>query len=173
MAMHALPSRPLPLRSFARLIDGASCFALGLVLPLWPPFASLVARDRRYIKHYRATFTQATLHLKALYRAQVISRNFLRTRSEMENVNITGGCTHCGRCCTFNACMFLESAANGQTRCSIYGSWFFKALSCGDYPMTAEDIAIYDCPTFIATPREVIVQGSRLQRVIRIVADKN
>jgi hypothetical protein len=131
------------------------------------------SRDMRYVKQYRHTFTQASQHLKALYRAQVISRNFLRTRSEVDSVNITGGCTHCGRCCTFNACMFLEGAANGETRCSIYGSWFFKALSCGDYPMTAEDIAIYDCPTFIATPQEVLSQGSRLQRVIRIVADKN
>lgn len=151
-------------RIFAGLIDSACLIALVVWSPFMPLLASAHTHDLTYLRHYGASVRQALRHAQAMRRAQVLSRNLMRTRYEVAHTYVTGECTHCGRCCTFNACVFLEQRDDGRTQCAIYGTRFFKLLSCGDYPMTAEDIAVYDCPSFYATQRD----ASGAQRVIRI-----
>ncbi len=144
-------TRPPALRSgIAWLLDSSVYAALMLTLPLAPLVASWIAQDKRYLLDYRRTLRQSRLHTSAIRRANVISRNFLRSKAEVSDTVISGSCTHCGRCCTHNTCVFLEATDDGQSRCSIYQSRFFSWLSCGAYPMTADDIAVYDCPSFTA-----------------------
>jgi hypothetical protein len=180
-------TRPSPLRSsIAWLLDSSVYAGLMLTLPLAPLVASFIAQDKRYLLDYRRTLRQSRLHTSAIRRAQVISRNFLRTKAEVSDTVISGSCTHCGRCCTHNSCVFLEVTDDGQSRCSIYQSWFFHWLSCGDYPMTADDIAVYDCPSFTAqrqalhkspaaraTPSALSARQSLPERrVIRVVEER-
>jgi hypothetical protein len=40
--------------------------------------------------------------------------------------------------------------ADGRSSCRIYGSRFFRQLACAEYPRTAADIELYDCPSFTA-----------------------
>lgn len=141
------------IRSVAWLLDSIVYGALILTLPLSPLVAGWIARDKRYVLDYRRTLRQCFLHTGAIRRAKVISRNLMRSESEVSDTVITGECTHCGRCCTHNTCVFLESTDEGQSRCSIYQSRFFNWLSCGAYPMTADDIAVYECPSYTARAR--------------------
>ena len=173
-------------QSIAWLLDSIVYAALIVTLPLAPLAAAWIARDKRYMLDYRRTLKQCFLHTGAIRRAKVISRNLLRSESEVSDTVITGSCTHCGRCCTHNTCVFLESNDEGQSRCSIYQSRFFNWLSCGAYPMTADDIAVYDCPSYTArarAPRNNLVaraaptalsarQSLSEHRVIRLVQER-
>jgi hypothetical protein len=180
----ALRNALLPI---AWLLDSVVYGFLIVTLPLSPLVAAYIAGDKRYVLDYRRTLKQCLLHTGAIRRAKVISRNLLRRKSEISDVVITGSCTHCGRCCTHNTCVFLEATDEGQSRCSIYQSKFFNWLSCGEYPLTADDIAVYDCPSYTAEQRAArpsntarplpsaplnARQGLLQRRVIRVIEER-
>jgi hypothetical protein len=136
------------LHALAWLIDHVIFVLQCLCLPLAPLTAALIERSTRHLRFYSDSLVKSAHHINAMRRAQVVSRNLLRTRSDVIRSRVTGECTHCGRCCLHNTCVFLKMQDDGQSRCAIYGTRFFKMLSCGEYPMTAEDIVVYDCPSF-------------------------
>ncbi len=124
---------------------------MGLLLPLAPFVASLIARDWRYAAAYPRTVLRAAGHLRGQVRSEAVSRYLTHGgASRPPTERIVGACTHCGRCCLDRRCIFLDWSDAGESRCRIYGTAFWKRLACGSYPENALDIALYDCPSFRA-----------------------
>ena len=130
---------------------------MAALLPLAPIVCAMIAGSWHYLRHYSTTFTRAVRTVRALKDAQVIARNFARNLElALTQPNLThrieGTCTHCGRCCLNSDCVFLSWTAGGASNCSIHKNWFWKLTSCGSYPVNAQSIAVYDCPSFKAVP---------------------
>ena len=104
---------------------------------------------------------------KAMRRHGVVQRNLPTTldarRNDWEGAQpeqITGQCTHCGRCCIDQKCVFLALDDQSQSRCRIYGNWYWQRTNCGKYPQSGREIQVYECPSYSAMPMRVI----RIQR---------
>ena len=147
---------------FARSVEVFAVGAMTVLLPISPLTCTVLSGRFKYLRQYRATFIQSSRYAKALKRTRVISRNLLRHLATPPDIaeTIEGDCTHCGLCCVDRSCVFLEWTDNGQSRCSVYGNWFWKLTSCGDYPIDRESIAAYACPSFKAIPIKVVKTGS-------------
>lgn len=139
---------------------------MALGLPLAPLVCALIASDHRYALRYVSTLTQCARMLREMLRVQVISRMLMRrvvqlssrtaSAHETHAERIVGDCTHCGKCCINKSCVYLQVSDSGESRCGIYNSWFWKRLTCGDYPITGEEIDVYACPSFRAITVKVI-----------------
>jgi len=141
-----------------RVIERAVLAFLWVTLPLSPPVLSIISGDTRHMRYWGATLRQSAMMLRSMARAEVIARRIAssaaRETRERAAWRIAGECSHCGNCCLDRSCVFLSYDGQGHSRCSIYGNWFFRRLTCGGYPITREDIELYDCPSFRALPRE-------------------
>lgn len=122
-----------------------------LLLPLAPFAAAVLARDTGYLRDYGGSLRRAIRHVQGQKRARLMSRMAAaKLRGRPPRDAIEGACTHCGACCLYHSCLFLQMDAGGRSSCRIYGSRFFRRLACAEYPRTAADIALYDCPSFTA-----------------------
>jgi hypothetical protein len=154
------------MRIFCRVIEIVVLGVMALGLPLAPLICALIAGDHRYLLRYLSTLTKSAAMLREMLRVQVISRMLMRsivqrvrtpalqvdTRAE----RIVGECTHCGKCCINKSCVYLQVSDSGESRCGIYNNWFWKRLTCGDYPISGEEIDVYACPSFRAITVKVI-----------------
>lgn len=167
------------MRVLGKTIEWTLLAVMWVGLPLSPLFASIIAGNPRYMRQWGASMRQTALSLRSMARAEVIARRVwahdARAARERAAWQIGGECSHCGNCCLDRGCVFLSYDQNGHSRCDIYGNWFFRRLTCGGYPITRDDIRIYDCPSFHAAPREPLPGGRTTShgtsgRVIPIVA---
>lgn len=166
------------MRFIFRIIDVAVRSTMWLFLPLAPWVCALIAWDKRYALRYTSSLIQCAHMLREMMRAQVITRALVRRSSQRlwrrvsqrslrrmsvfaasENKReerIVGECTHCGQCCINKSCVYLQLGKGDESRCGIYNNWFWKRLTCGEYPISSEQIDIYSCPSFHAIPVKVI-----------------
>lgn len=141
---------------------------MSLFVPVAPFVASIIARDTAYLRDYRRTVVKGANHLRGQVRARAFSRYVLYGHlPRPEGEAVVGECTHCGQCCLHQQCIFLDWSAEGQSRCRIYDSAFWKKLACGRYPESSVDIALYDCPSFSTV---AVAEPARRRRVIPLVA---
>ena len=151
----------------AQTIELLVLTVMTVLLPLAPVACAVIARQGQYLRDYLGTIKRAARTIRALRQARVIARNLqlVLTRPALTH-HIEGSCTHCGRCCLDSACVFLTWTAGGSSSCSIHNNWFWKLTSCGSYPVNAQSIAVYDCPSFKAIPVRLITRqaapGNRL-----------
>ncbi len=152
--------------AFARLVEWAVIGLSYLALPAWPFAAAWIARDGSFLRHYAATLAQTTRHLSGALKGRSVSRFVLQKMvpQPVSAAVVSGSCTHCGNCCLYRGCLFLQYDGAGQSRCRIYGGRVWKLLACGDYPATAREIELYACPSFAAA-----AVPDRRGRVIPIV----
>jgi hypothetical protein len=166
---------PHPLRSAVAAPLGAlgqvlMCGVLLVGLPISPLTSWIISGNFAYMRDYVGTIRRSARMLAAIWDSRVMARNFTRMlEGGPARHRIEGSCTHCGQCCIDKTCVFLDMSPgpNGEARsaCSIYGNWFFRTwLTCDEYPINAEDIEVYACPSFRAVP----VQGLEGRRVIPI-----
>jgi hypothetical protein len=161
------------MQALGRVVETIALSMMWLMLPLAPLMASVIARDLSYARDFRATMRQSARHLQAMGRAEVIARRFYNEkRAAQQNIShrIEGDCSHCGQCCLYQQCVFLDQDANGRSACRIYGNWFFGFLACAEYPMTKDDIELYECPSFQAVERAESLSLPFGRKVIPIVA---
>jgi hypothetical protein len=151
----------------ARGVELAMALVAYTMLPLWPLVAAAVARDASYALRYPATLPQVVRHIRGAVRGRSVSRYIVQKLAphREEPQQVRGACTHCGNCCLYGGCVYLDFDAHGRSLCRIYGGRVWKMLSCGEYPTSAREIELYDCPSFSATP----CAGAK-PRVIPIVA---
>jgi hypothetical protein len=151
-------SAPWPRKSLAwlaRALELAIVLTGWALLPLLPLLAAAIARDRLYVRRYPASVMQLTRHIRATWRGRVLSRIFLRRFEPValrRPQRIVGACSHCGNCCLYRSCVFLSFDEQGRSSCRIYGTRLWTRLTCGKYPVDAEEIELYRCPSFTATP---------------------
>jgi hypothetical protein len=154
------------MRIFCRVIEIVVLCVMAMGLPLAPLVCALIAADYRYLLRYASTVAQCARMLREMLRVQVISRMVMRrialrsqaatSPKDSHAERIVGDCTHCGKCCINKSCVYLQVSDNGESRCGIYNNWFWKRLTCGDYPISGEEIDVYSCPSFRAIPVKVI-----------------
>jgi hypothetical protein len=147
-----------PVRLFSWLVEALARSALALLLPLAPLTCALLSGRWQYLKHDRLTLGRSARYLRALAQARVVSRNLRRKLTLQEAEKIEGHCTHCGRCCVNRSCVFLDWREDGSSHCAIYNNWFWKWTSCGGYPVDAQSIATYSCPSFKSVPIQVVAR---------------
>ncbi|MCE2945478.1 MAG: hypothetical protein ACK515_16750 [bacterium] len=160
------------MHALGRVVETIILSVLWLGLPLSPIVVSLLAGDLASLRNYRQTMRQAALQLQAMARAEVIARRFYNEKRAAEQSvswKIEGECSHCGECCLFQTCVFLDHDAEGRSQCRIYGNWFFRRLTCAEYPMTKDDIELYACPSFRAEPVQQVAQVRLGRHVIPVV----
>lgn len=142
-------------RGLARVVEFLVVCGAWLLLPLWPILAAATLRDHDYLRRYWTALARARGHVRAVWRARAISRVVARRLTPSARTvpeRIVGNCTHCGRCCLDQACMFLDFDDQARSRCRIYGKRVWKVLfaNCSQYPLNAREIAVYRCPGFTA-----------------------
>ena len=153
----------LPIKLFSLLVEALALTAMSLLLPLAPLACVLLSGRWHYLRQYRVTLVRSAHYLFALGQARVMSRN-LQRRLGLHGYSaesIEGSCTHCGRCCVNRSCVFLGWHEDGGSQCTIYNNWFWKLTSCGSYPVDAQSIATYGCPSFKSVPIKVKVVPRR------------
>ncbi|MBL8377840.1 MAG: hypothetical protein JNM79_08230 [Burkholderiales bacterium] len=146
----------------ARIAEDAVLATMAVLLPLSPLVSALLAQDAGYLRRFGGTLGRCARMLLAMRAKRVVARRLERAFGRAgEFQHIEGQCTHCGACCIDRTCVFLRFDAAGSSSCAIHGSAFFRTLSCASYPVTGDEIALYDCPSFrvvstVAAPRRVI-----------------
>lgn len=149
-------------KPFSHLVQAFILTLMALLLPAAPIACVVLSGQTRFMRLYGDTLKRSARSLRALYRADVIARNLERLLGEFlmgrvsENSTVQGECTHCGECCLDRSCVFLTWTGSGLSRCSIHNNWFWKLTSCGTYPIDAQSIATYSCPSFKAIPIRVV-----------------
>lgn len=155
-------------RAAARALEAAVFGAVWLLLPVWPAVAAALTRDGDDLRRYGATLGRVTRHIRAQWRSHSLARMLAQRLTPpvlRRPQRVYGSCTHCGRCCLERACLFLAFDGEGRSSCRIYGGRLWKSLSCGQYPGSAGDIALYGCPSF-STAGEA---EARTRGIVRLV----
>ena len=161
------------MHALGRVVETILLSLIWIGLPVSPVVVSLLAWDLSYVRNYRQPIRQLARQLQAMARAEVIARRFYnekRAAEQSTSWKIEGECSHCGECCLFQTCVFLGQDAQGRSTCRIYGNWFFRKLTCAEYPMTKDDIELYACPSFRAEPVRQVAQVRLGRHVIQVVA---
>jgi hypothetical protein len=150
------------MEKLANALDLLVISVLYLLLPLSPVGCTILSSDGRYLLGYSDTITRCAVMLGAMRKTGVLRRNFLKWLNR-KAINLSptdviyGDCTHCGRCCIDGTCVFVEFVSGERSKCLIYKNWFWRRTSCGQYPMTSSDIAVYNCPSFKAIPIKLVL----------------
>jgi hypothetical protein len=155
------PIGDIAVQALTRVIELIILGVLFVLLPLSPVGCFLLSGDRRHLAQYWLTIRKAAAMLMAMMEARVIQRNVLPALNleAAEPEQVIGECTHCGRCCIDKKCVFVKFDGQGHSRCGIYGNWFWRRTNCGRYPISASEIAIYQCPSFVSIPIRVVRKG--------------
>ena len=138
-------SRPIELLVLGTMLVG---------LPVAPLLMAALSGRLADVLQYPRSLRLAFRHLAEMHRSGAVSR-YVRWRASgrqpsrlAPDERIEGACTHCGQCCTNKACVFVQFDALGRSSCRIYDTAFWRWLSCGNYPVSREDIEVYHCPSF-------------------------
>ncbi len=126
------------------------CFRL--LLPVLPALAALAFLNGKYIREYRLTLGKLRVHLQAVGEgpAERFLGSALGARQPDPDVQISGHCVQCGNCCLNHRCVFLEPRGEGIFQCGIYTSPLRRFSNCAGFPVDAQDIARYACPSYVA-----------------------
>ena len=130
---------------------------LGLVawmfIPVSPVFLFLLFWKKTFLLDYAHTVKKMRIHVDAISNGPLehyFADVFLRKKNIP--VQIEGTCVQCGNCCLEKKCMFLEPLPENKFQCGIYSSVWRRFSNCNSYPLHADDIARYNCPSFTVAP---------------------
>ena len=137
------------------LARSVSLLTLGfwrLLLPVLPALAALAFLNGKYHREYRLTLRKLRVHMQAVGEgpAERFIRTALGARQPDPDVRISGHCVQCGNCCLNHRCAFLEPRGEGIFQCGIYTSPLRRFSNCAAFPVDAQDIARYACPSYVA-----------------------
>lgn len=120
-----------------------------LLTPLLPLILFLLFWKKDYVFRYTHSIKKIRIHLRAISNGPV--RHFLTDvflRAHHIPAQIEGSCVQCGSCCLNKQCFFLTPVADDKFQCGIYGSFWRRFSNCNSYPLHAEDIERYACPSY-------------------------
>jgi hypothetical protein len=161
------PRRPLPNTRASNILHIAK-YAVGLpLMPLWPIFMSIVAKDAYYVNHYFETLWHVIRTMRNAWRnrswGRIFKYNVWKTPLEIEEAlgSRMGACTRCAKCCKMLQCDYLAyDKGSHEYFCSVYNTPFWIFGDCGRYPIDQQDIDDYNCPGF-AFPESVAAAEGR------------
>jgi hypothetical protein len=129
-----------------------------VLLPIMPLIISLLLMDTKYIQHYKTYMVRFKRHFNALKQGPVqhyLSDVLLKYQDIP--VTIEGECVQCGNCCLNKQCAFLEPVGDNKYQCGIYTSTLRRYSNCNSFPLHAQDIERYACPSYkvVNTPAAI------------------
>lgn len=120
-----------------------------LLVPAMPLAMAVLLLDRRFLTDYRAQRAKFKIHFLALSQGPVAHYfNDVFLRYKQVPVTVYGECVQCGNCCLNRQCAFLKPIAGDKFQCGIYGSYLRRFSNCGSFPLHAQDIERYQCPSY-------------------------
>ena len=133
------------------------------LVPLMPAIVAVLLWDWRFLKNYSAQRQKFRIHFQALSAGPV--EHYFRDvflRVKQVPVTVYGECVQCGSCCLNKRCAFLEPIDGGKYQCGIYGTYLRKFSNCGSFPLHAQDIELYQCPSYFVEgdPRAIWLKSS-------------
>ena len=134
------------------------------MVPLMPFIVAVLLWDRRFLKNYGAQREKFRVHFEVL-RAGPVEHYFRDVFLRVKQVPVTvhGECVQCGNCCLNKRCAFLEAIEAGKYQCGIYGTYLRRFSNCGSFPLHAQDIERYQCPSYFvdSDPRAIWIKSSK------------
>lgn len=131
------------------------------LVPLWPIFLAIEAKEPYYVNHYFETIWNG---FRTLYHAwrngsilRIFKYNVFSTPAYVEEQlgSRLGACTRCAKCCKMLKCDYLAyDKKSHEYYCSVYDTPYWVFGACGRYPIDQEDVDDYNCPGF-AFPESV------------------
>lgn len=129
-----------------------------VLVPVMPVVISVLLLDLKYVRRYQAYKVKFQTHVNAL-RQGPIQHYFSDVWMKYKDipVSIEGECVQCGNCCLNKQCAFLEPIDNDKYQCGIYNSMLRRFSNCNSFPLHAQDIERYACPSYkvVSTPSTV------------------
>ncbi len=120
-----------------------------LLVPVMPFVMAVLLMDRRFLADYRAQCAKFKIHFQALSQGPVAHYfNDVFLRFKQVPVTVYGECVQCGNCCLNRQCAFLKPVDGDKFQCGIYGSYLRRFSNCGSFPLHAQDIERYQCPSY-------------------------
>jgi hypothetical protein len=155
------PRRPLPNTRLRNALYIGK-IALGILLvPFWPIFMAVEAKDAYYVNHYFLTLYHSLRTLRHSIQngtwKRIFKYNLWTSAREVEERlgSRLGACTRCAKCCKMLQCTYLAyDQRSHEYTCSVYNTPFWIFGACGRYPIDERDIDDYNCPGF-AFPESV------------------
>jgi hypothetical protein len=128
-------------------------WVISVLIPVSPLVMFLLFGEKKFIVAYSDSVKKMRIHLQALSEGPVL--HFLEDvclRKKNIPVQIQGSCVQCGNCCLEKKCFFLEPMGEDKFQCGIYDSVWRRFSNCNSYPLHAEDIERYNCPSYSVVP---------------------
>lgn len=123
--------------------------ACQMLIPVMPIIMSILLMDSKYVKHYKQSIDKFQRHFNALRQGPVqhyLTDVWLKYKDIP--VSIEGECIQCGNCCLNKQCAFLEPIGEDKYQCGIYSSMLRRFSNCNSFPLHAQDIERYACPSY-------------------------
>ena len=120
-----------------------------LLVPIMPLVLLVLLHDRKYIRQYATWIGKLRVHVQELCQGPI--RHYLTDvlmRHQNIPVHIQGECVQCGNCCLNKKCAFLVAVEEEKYQCGIYNSFLRKFSNCNSFPLHAQDIERYSCPSY-------------------------
>lgn len=120
-----------------------------VLIPVMPLIMSMLLWDMQYIRNYKQSIGKFQKHFNALRQGPVqhyFSDVWMRYKDIP--VDIEGECVQCGNCCLNKQCAFLEPIGADKYQCGIYNSRLRRFSNCNSFPLHAQDIERYACPSY-------------------------
>ncbi len=133
------------IRRLGRAIEVCAQWAV----PVMPLVLSCLFLDRKYVRDYRLWMGRLKVHVHELSQGPV--QHYLADvlmKHQNIPVQIQGECIQCGNCCLNKKCAFLVKVEEEKYQCGIYSSRLRKFSNCNSFPLHAQDIERYSCPSF-------------------------
>ena len=120
-----------------------------VLIPVMPLIMSVLLLDMKYIRQYKTYTAKFQRHFNALKQGPV--QHYLSDvlmKYQDIPVTIEGECIQCGNCCLNKQCAFLEPVGDDKYQCGIYTSTLRRYSNCNSFPLHAQDIERYACPSY-------------------------
>ena len=120
-----------------------------LLIPLMPLIMTALLMDKKYFQQYALYLEKFQRHFNAIKQGPV-QHYFSDVWMKYDNIPVTieGECVQCGNCCLNKLCAFLEPAGDNKYQCGIYNSVLRRFSNCNSFPLHAQDIERYACPSY-------------------------
>ena len=123
-----------------------------VLLPVQPILLSIVFFKPKFFLNYWGTISKLLIYIEALKEGPL--DHYFKDVAGLENevpAHIEGSCIKCGNCCLNKRCVFLEQTSDTEFQCGIYTSPLRKFSNCNSFPLNAQDIARYECPSYFVS----------------------
>lgn len=142
-------------------VAGTGCIVVFyLLLPCLPLVASVVFWRSRYVLQYGQTLRKIHIHLQAMRRGPAVHYfEDVQGRATQVPQDIQGECVQCGNCCMDHQCIFLDQIDDTRYQCGIYHSPLRRFSNCGSFPLNANDIERYACPSYFLAGQAQSARG--------------